>query len=443
MDMLELEIQELINKKREGDYWDFKQEWYSNNVDLLHDIICMANSMANRDCYIIIGVEDKTYDICGVGQEKRKNQQNVIDLLCQKPKWAGGYIPEVYVKTIRISDKEIDVIIVKQSDNTPFYLLEDYQKEKQKLFKGAIYTRKGDTNIPKTSTADLYDTELLWKRRFGLFYNPSQRAKFYLKDLENWEIAEEKGILKEEHSFLYYRPDPDYTVYFIYEDCIKEDDDLNIIEDVNDNRLGETAFYIFSFCNVSYHTEFSDRSKIILYYKNVPLYSCQIESIDEKRTNIVPPEIWIDANYVEDSFRYLMFEFVFHHLSGNYSQEAREMILRVVPLYKNEDEYERFQKFVTDHGFSREGIWDKKSEGEALKRINNTEILYNDSSATENTARFLIHHKDKVINFANPKNQRFDEITKRLKIGKMLVDWLKEWRENSSKELYDREDIER
>lgn len=186
----EQEIIELIERHAEGDYWDFKQQWHLHNADLIHDIICMANSPANRDCFIIIGIEDRTYSILGVSAENRKTQQNVIDLLRQKPKWAGGYIPEVYVRTIQIEDKEIDIITIKQSDNTPFYLLEDYTKEGTPIFKGAIYTRKGDTNTPKTSTADLYDTEILWKRRFGLLYNPSQRAKFYLEDLENWELVD-------------------------------------------------------------------------------------------------------------------------------------------------------------------------------------------------------------------------------------------------------------
>ena len=210
---LEQEIQELIERHKEGEYWDFKQQWHSNNADLLHDIICMANSLANRDCYLIIGVEDRSYNILGVKDENRKNQQNVIDLVHQKPVWAGGYIPEVYVKTISIAGKEIDVVVVKQNDNTPFYLLKDYKKEGQSIFKGAIYSRKGDTNTPKTGTADLRYTELLWKRRFGLLYNPSQRAKFYLKDLENWESAGgEADKLGREDSFLFYKPDPDYRL---------------------------------------------------------------------------------------------------------------------------------------------------------------------------------------------------------------------------------------
>lgn len=150
----EWEIAELIGRCREGEYWDFKQQWYLHNTDLLHDIIGMANSLANRDCYIIIGIEDETFKVLGVDANNRKSQQNVIDLLRQKPKWAGGHIPEVYVRTIQIEDKELDIIIIKQSDNTPFYLLEDYTKEGAPIFKGAIYTRKGDTNTPKTSTAE-------------------------------------------------------------------------------------------------------------------------------------------------------------------------------------------------------------------------------------------------------------------------------------------------
>lgn len=177
----------------------------------------MVNSPANRDCYIIIGVMDKTCDICGVSSEKRKNQQNVINLLRQKPKWAEGYIPEVYVKTVVISEKEIDVIVIKQSDDTSFYLLEDYKGQGEPLFKDVIYTRKGDTNTPKTGTADVHDTELLWKRRFGLLYNPLQRAKHYLKDMENWEMidgdADKSGVSR---FFFYYRSDPDYPVQLTY-----------------------------------------------------------------------------------------------------------------------------------------------------------------------------------------------------------------------------------
>lgn len=54
------------------------------------------------------------FDVVGVDMDNRKNQQNVLDLLNQKPKWAGGLVPEVYVRNIAILDKELDVIIIKQ-----------------------------------------------------------------------------------------------------------------------------------------------------------------------------------------------------------------------------------------------------------------------------------------------------------------------------------------
>lgn len=428
---LENEIAELIERKAEGSYWDFKQEWHSNNAALLHDIICMANSPANRDCYIIIGITDKTYDVCGVSLEKRKNQQNVIDLLRQKPRWAGGYIPEVYVKTVIINEKEIDVIVIKQSDNTPFYLLEDYKDQSERLSKGAIYIRKGDTNTPKTGTADVYDTELLWKRRFGLLYNPSQRAKHYLKDIENWEMVDgETDKSGDNRFFFYYRPDPDYTVHFTYEEL---EENRRRVTDINDESIGSFSYYLFAFCNVSYHTDYSDTREVRLFYKDVPLFSSCLECIDEGRTQIIPPELpEVDAYYIEDSFRYLIFQFVFINICGNYSKEAQEMIYRVVPVYYNQSEHDEFLEYVKARGYGIYKILGEKIEGEALKRLHKIEIgLYegfNVPAAAEIVANELNVNSNLVINFARPENVEYGLITERLKRGKMLVDWLKEWR---------------
>lgn len=38
-------VESFINRASEGSYWDFKQNWHSNNADLLKDIICMANNL--------------------------------------------------------------------------------------------------------------------------------------------------------------------------------------------------------------------------------------------------------------------------------------------------------------------------------------------------------------------------------------------------------------
>lgn len=427
---LKKEITELIERHAEGDYWDFKQEWHLHNADLIHDIICMANSPANRDCFIIIGIEDRTYSILGVSAENRKTQQNVIDLLRQKPKWAGGYIPEVYVRTIQMEGKEIDIITIKQSDNTPFYLLEDYTKEGAPIFKGAIYTRKGDTNTPKTSTADLYDTEILWKRRFGLLYNPSQRAKFYLADLENWDLVDgETDKFGVSQFFFFYKPDPDFTIYFLRE----PDEEKNLPKDINDDAIGSLSYYLFSFCNVSYHTDYSSREEVVLYYREIPLFSAPLECVDEGRTSLVPPEFVVDPYYISDSFRYLMFEFVFRHQCGNYSGEAREMFRRVIPVYKNERERDEFESYIKQKGFLHYVIGERKLSGESLKRFEATEIgiykAFGDPTAPEQVATELKENPYLVVCFASPNNKDFNGIVKALRIGKMLVDWLDEWRE--------------
>lgn len=428
---LTIEITELIERKTEGTYWDFKKQWHSKNIDLLHDIICMANNPANRDAFLIIGIEDESMEQSSISNDtNRKNQQNVIDMIRKKPRWAGGYVPEVYVRTLVILNKEIDVIIVKKSDNTPFYLLQDYN-DKGKLYKGNIYTRKGDTNTPKTDTADLHDAEILWKRRFGLLYNPSQRAQNYLTDLENWERVDgeldKSGTVK---FLFFYKNDPDYTIHFNF-DSLNEDADYHS-NDINDDSQGAIIYYLYAFCNVSYHTDFSSNEKSTLFYRDVPLFSSHIESIDEGRTKIVPPKFWTEAYFIGDSFRYYMFEFIIAYWSGNHADEARQMILRVVPKYKNESEYKAFNIYIQSKGYSGNYRLSKSLEGEALTRFNNTVInsyeFYGEPSKTEYISNKLKGNKNIVINFASPKNLNYEEINKKLQYGKMLVDWLTEWR---------------
>ena len=80
-------IIDLISQKHEGPYWDFKRQWYDeeHKGNLLHDIICMANNLVNRDAYIIIGVDEENdyapYDIFD-DKNKRSTQQLTDFLLC-------------------------------------------------------------------------------------------------------------------------------------------------------------------------------------------------------------------------------------------------------------------------------------------------------------------------------------------------------------------------
>lgn len=144
MTSLELidEIEELIMMHQEGPYWDFKQEWYddSKDGDLLIDIICMANNLVDRDAYIIIGVnEECDYAIQDVSQDaNRRNTQMLTDFIRGK-KFAGDFRPVVTVEQVHLDGGLVDVIVVHNSINTPYYLKEKY---------------KGRTNL-KTHMKDL------------------------------------------------------------------------------------------------------------------------------------------------------------------------------------------------------------------------------------------------------------------------------------------------
>ncbi len=204
------EVKELIALQAEGDYWDFKQQWHDKNSDLLHDIICMANNLANRDAYIILGVADKSEDgveVVGVSDRNRKNQQNLIDFLKDKS-FAGGIRPTVYVRTVNYCGKKLDVIIIKNSTRTPFYLSKPYGD----VYSGNIYTRIGDTNTPKKATADIDKVEYLWRKRFGLDLLPLDKVKALLQNPNNWLPIRAN---QQQLGYRYYcKQHPEYTILY-------------------------------------------------------------------------------------------------------------------------------------------------------------------------------------------------------------------------------------
>ena len=151
------EISQLIAMHQEGPYWDFKKEWYGKDKDedQLIDIICMANNLADRDAYIIIGVdENDNYSIHDVRQDtNRRNTQQLTDFIRNK-KFAGDFRPFVTVEPVLLNDGYIDVIIIHNSLNTPFYLKERYKGINQ----SNIYVRLQDSNTPKDKRGFWHDS---------------------------------------------------------------------------------------------------------------------------------------------------------------------------------------------------------------------------------------------------------------------------------------------
>ena len=204
------EIGRLIDLHQEGSYWDLKKEWYGKDKDSdqLIDIICMANNLANRDAYIIIGIdEEHDYSVSDVSNDpNRRNTQMLTDFLRSK-KFAGDYRPVVTVEPLHLSGGWIDVIVVRNSTNTPFFLKERYKS----VNPNNIYVRLQDSNTPCDRSADFHHVEYLWKKRFGMLLTPIEKVKLYLKHPEDWENSPSQEDKK------YYKFAPEYTIEHTFE----------------------------------------------------------------------------------------------------------------------------------------------------------------------------------------------------------------------------------
>lgn len=200
------EILKLINKKQEGGYWDFKLKWHDNKVDLLHDILCMANNLENRDAYIIFGVKDGDFKIEGIDSNdtNRKNTNEVVKFLRDKP-FIGDIRPMVRVETISVWCKKLDILVIEKSYDTPFRLSKEFKDNKKMINPNNVYTRVQDTNTPKDKIADIDKEEKLWRNRFRIDASTDDKLIYYLSNPDNWEQTID-------YNKYYYKFDPIYNL---------------------------------------------------------------------------------------------------------------------------------------------------------------------------------------------------------------------------------------
>ena len=172
-ELLEI-INDLLLKGYEGGYWDYKSDYPATSEDKLHDIICMANNLEDRDAYLIYGANDDG-TVCGIeNSNKRCVTADFIKFLRDKH-FAGGFIPQVEMRTLKIGGHELDVLIILRGNHTPYYLQYDFGKDPQiskRIRAGAIYTRTADMNTPRDKTASIEHTEYLWRKHFGYDLRP-------------------------------------------------------------------------------------------------------------------------------------------------------------------------------------------------------------------------------------------------------------------------------
>lgn len=323
------EILQLINLHQEGEYWDFKKQWYKDTKygNMLEDILSMANNLVNRDAYIIIGVdEENNYDICDVREDcNRKNTQNMTDIL-RSVKFAGDIRPTVIVEELFFDNKAIDVIVVKNSFKTPYFLKEKYYG----VFPNNIYVRLQDSNTPIDKSADINHIEYLWKKRFGLLSSPYEKVIMFLKQKEFWDVSPIYDDI------MFYRFAPEYTIT-----CTSAED------------AKAYEYYMFAQVDSTPHWY-----EIQIKYHQTVIESVMGLALDGGRYFTSCPnkdgisleghgwDIWY-SYYVKESTRYLLHEF--YRENDNIPEEyAYEDFIKCILVFESEQERKEFNCFVEE-----------------------------------------------------------------------------------------------
>ena len=342
-DQLDEIVSELFYLGVEGEYWDFKEKPYffegqskeeknKKKNDLLHDIICMANNLSNRDAYIIMGIQDKPVKITGVKQFSEKwTQENYQDFL-QNLTWAGDMIPTVEFRTINNGD--LDVLIIKKSNRVPFYITKKYSKVRE----NRIYVRKGSKNTAIDSQAEISDIEKLFEYRFGLTPFPKERVINYITDHDHW--IEMKGNY--ETRSWYYEKFPEYT--------------MELVDDPQNDELKAPVYALIQFnarttwqiLRLKYHQtillEFS--SHYIDEYRGIsvqPKYN--FLKLSDRMNDIKFPSMYYYylSNSVEIELMYLLKELMQH------DGEAWRRHLSLIPVFDDDEERNIIEKYVEEN----------------------------------------------------------------------------------------------
>lgn len=202
-----MDLSELI-RLGECEFIDFKEQYSGENSDLVHDILCLANSKTDalQNRYLIFGVRDGDFQVVGIQNDpNRKTSAQIIDLL----RAAGiNHIPQIKVLNIEERGAIVDVLSVSDLPQKPYFLARDYRHGSKTVRAGVVYERNGDTNTPIDRCAQEKHVEWMFKQRLGLDLTPKERAIKYLKDSQNWkyDYLDDGGI------YFYYDVFPEFTI---------------------------------------------------------------------------------------------------------------------------------------------------------------------------------------------------------------------------------------
>ena len=359
----------FLEQGKEGECWDFKQEWHDDMSALLKDIICFSNTVHDENCYIVFGVSDDLH-VTGMKKTRRK-QADIIEAISNLV-FAGDNYPKISIQSIYYSDVEIDILVIYNTDKTPIYLKRAYGKMRE----GCVYLRVEDKNTPDNSNADIPDIENLWRKRLGLTKAPSQYIYDRMHNKLEWT---------ENGNGFYNIFKPEYSIEIVQEDDARDADEFYCYA-MSNKRMSFKLLYI------KYQQTILERYEIALLDSGrlqVPVPEWGFIKLDE-----FGADTYSYKYYVLGSERYWVLTYLYDKENGD-ERDAFRRLKEVVLFYMSEEERVAFE-------------------------------LYTEAN------RELIDIRLKIIdrfNYIGEKNGKVALYKQRLKLGLVLNELLSEWRE--------------
>ena len=198
-------VADLIVRRGEGVYWDFKCRHHTNNWKLIHDVLCLANAEHDGPRFLVFGVKDGDFSVDSIEQDSgRRTQADIATMFRNNArKFFQSRFPTFHLQEIEIHDALVDVLVIENEPKKPYYLVDRVGC----LRAHHIYTRVCDTNTGIDDAAQPHEIERMWRERFGLDKPASERAKRLLAEPAAWWKSEEDGFVCWHHRVF-----PEFTL---------------------------------------------------------------------------------------------------------------------------------------------------------------------------------------------------------------------------------------
>lgn len=228
----------------ENDYIDFKREWYTKDklgeVDMVHDILCMSNSLTDSsDRYIIIGIEeDKSTKEKIIHDVSRDNNCRQSANLIQTLRNYMSVTPKIEIIREQTDNIFIDIIkITPSARDLPYVLNKECQAQKSDgkkvtVRKEWIYSRNSDRNTPKDECCTRAELEELFARKRGEHLPILDRFSLYLDDTENWKRPQKYYSQDVSEDAIYYINNHKFKIIIQHEDS----DNIRSVKQAYDYR---------------------------------------------------------------------------------------------------------------------------------------------------------------------------------------------------------------